>query len=154
MNHKAITLLALRASLALLMLVWGLDKFANPGHGAAVAERFYGGVLAGEGFMPLLGSLQIVLAVGLGVGVFRRFLYPVLVGVTGVTLLGVWRSVVDPWGWFLEDTNALFFPSLIVFAGALVLLAFMDEDVLRPGGSRASAERAPPGSGSTAPGRA
>lgn len=133
MSFKAVSLLALRISLALLMLVWGLDKFANPGHGAAVAERFYGGVLAGEGFMPLLGGLQIVLAVGVGLGVFRRYLYPVLAGVTGVTLLGVWRSVVDPWGWFLEGTNALFFPSLVIFVGALVLVAFMDEDTLRPG---------------------
>jgi hypothetical protein len=38
----------------------------------------------------------------------------------------VWRSIVDPWGWYLTGTNALFFPSLIIFAGAVVLLAFRE----------------------------
>lgn len=133
MNGKAITLFALRVSLALLMLVWGLDKLVNPGHGAAVAETFYAGILSARSVMPVLGSLQIVLAVGVGLGVFRRFLYPVLAVVTGVTLVGVWRSVLDPWGWYLGDTNALFFPSLIVFAGTLVLIAFREEDALRLG---------------------
>ena len=150
MNGKAISLLFLRISLALLMLVWGLDKFANPAHGVAVAESFYAGILASEGFMPILGGLQILLALGVGLGVLRRYLYPILAGVTGITLLGVWRSVLDPWGWFLEGTRVVFFPSLIVFAGALVLLAFRDEDVLRLGGSPASTGRATSGSGSTA----
>ena len=52
--------------------------------------------------------------------------------VTGVTLIGVWRSILDPWGWFLENTNALFFPSLTIFLAALVLIAH-EEDTLRLG---------------------
>jgi len=56
--------------------------------------------------------------------------YPALLAVTGLTLVGVWRSVVDPWGWYLDGTNALFFPSLIVFAGALVVSAFRAADAL------------------------
>lgn len=43
--------------------------------------------------------------------------------ITGVTLAGVWRSIVDPWGWYLTGTNALFYPSVVIFAGVLVLLA-------------------------------
>jgi hypothetical protein len=42
----------------------------------------------------------------------------------------VWRSIVDPWGWYLEGANVLFFPSLIIFAAALVLAAHRAEDAL------------------------
>ena len=63
-------------------------------------------------------------------GLLRRVTCPALLAVTAVTLVGVWQSVVDPWGWHLEGTNALFVPSLIIFAAALVLLAVRDEDHL------------------------
>ena len=66
--------------------------------------------------------------------------YPVLLTVTGATLFGVCKSVVDPWGWYLERATVLFYASVIIFAGNLVLWAFRDEDRLaldrRRGGSR------------------
>lgn len=133
-DGKAWTLLGLRLSLALLMIVWGADKLVNPGHGAAVADRFYGGILAGQSIMPVLGSLQILLGLGVGLGTLRRYTYLALAVVTGVTLIGVWRSILDPWGWYLENTNALFFPSLTIFLAALVLIAHKDEDTVRLGG--------------------
>ena len=126
--RRAIALLALRASIGLLMVVWGADKLANPAHGIGVAEHFYFGLPLAAAVMPVLGGAQIALGLLVIAGVLRRAAYPALAAVTGVTLLGVWRSVVDPWGWFLQGTNALFFPSLIIFAGVLVLLAFRDDD--------------------------
>ena len=60
----------------------------------------------------------------------RTLLYPVLLVITGATVLVVWRSIVDPWGWVLEGSNVLFYPSLIIFAGSLVLWAFREEDTL------------------------
>ena len=95
-----------------------------------VARHFYFGLPPGRAVMPVLGAAQLALGLLVTAGVARRAAYPALVAVTGVTLLGVWRSVIDPWGWWLEGTNALFFPSLIIFAGALVLLAFRDDDRL------------------------
>lgn len=130
-NRQAISLLTLRVSLGALMLVWGLDKFANPDHGVAVAGRFYFGLLDSAAMMPVLGALQIALGLLVVVGLARRYAYPVLAAVTGMTLIGVWRSIVDPWGWIFEGTNALFFPSLIIFAGVLVLIAFRDADTLQ-----------------------
>ena len=35
-------LLALRVGIFIVMFVWALDKFVNPGHTAAVFEGFYG----------------------------------------------------------------------------------------------------------------
>lgn len=130
LRTQAFTLLALRVALGLLMLVWGADKLVNPAHGAGVAAHFYFGLFGARALMPVLGALQLVLGAVVVVGAARRVAYPALLAITGVTLLGVWRSVLDPWGWYLHGTNALFFPSLIVFAAALVVFAFRDVDVL------------------------
>ncbi len=111
------------------MLVWGMDKFADPAHGVLVAEKFYFG-LPVRSFMPVWGVLQLALGTLVILGLARRITYPVLAVATGLTMVGVWRSIVDPWGWMLEGSNALFFPSLIIFAGALLLIAFRDDDVL------------------------
>ena len=46
----------------------------------------------------------------------------------GLTAIGVWKSILDPWGWVLEGSNVLFYPSAIVLSASLVLWAFMDED--------------------------
>lgn len=129
-RRKSLSLLVLRLSLGALMIVWGLDKLVNPAHGEAVANHFYFGLLGSATVMPVLGIIQIALGLLVVLGIVRRYTYPVLAAVTGMTLIGVWRSVVDPWGWVLEGSNALFFPSLIIFAGVLVLIAFRDEDAI------------------------
>lgn len=88
---KSRSLLLLRISLGLLLVIWGLDKLVNVEYGLT---------------------------------------YPLQLVINGATLLGVWKSILDPWGWYMKGGNALFYPSLIIFAGSLVLLAFRDEDRL------------------------
>lgn len=41
-GRLSVSLLLLRLSLGLVMMVWAFDKILNPGHGAAVLEGFYG----------------------------------------------------------------------------------------------------------------
>lgn len=127
---KAASLLLLRISLGLLMLWWGLDKLVNVEHGLRVSERFYFGLFNSALLLQAFGVVQCILGLLIMLGMYGRFTYPALLGITGVTVLGVWRSILDPWGWYLEGTNVLFFPSLTVFAAALVLQAFQAEDVL------------------------
>ena len=136
---KAKSLLLLRLSLGLLMLIWGVDKLVNVQHGLTVSEHFYFGAFSNAALLKAFGVAQIALGALIVLGIARRFAYPVLLATTGVTLLGVWRSVVDPWGWWLEGANVLFYPSLIIFAGSLVLWAFRDEDQLVVGNRRTHA---------------
>lgn len=125
---KTASLFLLRLSVALLILIWGVDKIVNPAHGARVAETFYLGVVSSTSLMPVLGIAEIVLAALVGLGMLRSVTLPLLAAVTGVTLLGVWRSILDPLGFFLEGSNLLFFPSLTVFMAVLVLIAFRADD--------------------------
>jgi len=127
---KARALLLLRVTLGVLLIWWGLDKLVQVEHGAAVAEQFYWGVGTGQGWLRVAGVLEMLLGGLVVAGLGRRWAYPALVALTGITLLGVWRSVLDPWGWFLADTNVLFYPSAIVWAASLVLWTFRDDDRL------------------------
>ncbi len=133
------TLLALRLTIAYLLIIWGADKLVDPDHGLAVSRGFYSGLFGGRALMPAYGVIQIALGALLAVGIARRFVYPAVAVITGTTLLGVWRSVVDPWGWYLTGSNVLFYPSAIVFAAVLVLWALRDEDLLAIGARRRGA---------------
>ncbi len=127
---KALSLFLLRISIALLVLIWGVDKIVATEHAIQVSDGFYFGLLSIPSLMPLLGVAQVAVSGLALVGLFRRFVDPVIFLINLGSLLAVWRSIVDPWGWVLEGTNVLFFPSLIVAAGCLALIAFRDQETL------------------------
>lgn len=133
------SLLLLRLSIGLLVFWWGLDKITNVEHAVQVSDAFYLGILSHPAMLPVLGGLQMLVAVAYIVGFQRRWADPVVLLINTGSLLGVWRSVVDPFGHFMEGTNALFFPSLTVFAGCLVLIAFRNEEELVLDGRSAAA---------------
>ncbi len=125
---KATSILALRVSIALLVILWGIDKVVDPDHAVGVSDTFYLGLLSFPGLMPLIGLVQVAVAGLALVGLFRKVVDPLILLINLGSLLGVWRSILDPWGWVMEGTNVLFFPSLIVAAGCLVLIAFQDQE--------------------------
>tara|TARA_R110000751_G_scaffold15145_3_gene48915 strand:+ start:175 stop:573 length:399 start_codon:yes stop_codon:yes gene_type:complete len=127
---KAWTLLFLRVSLGWLLVIWGADKVINVEHGLAVANKFYFGFLAVEQVLQAAGVAQVLLGLAVVVGFARKWSYPAQLLLNAASLFAVFQSVVDPWSWFFEGSNALFYPSLIIFAASLLLIAFRDEDTL------------------------
>ena len=127
---KARTLLFLRISVALLVLLWGTNKIVNVEGAISVSDRYYFGLLSASGLVPILGIVQCAVAVLALVGLWRAVVDPVIALINLGSLLGVRTSIIDPWGWFIEGTNVLFFPSLTVFAASLLLLVV---DRLREG---------------------
>jgi putative oxidoreductase len=125
---KTWTLLFLRVSLGWLMIIWGADKVFNPEHGVAIANKYYFGFLALENALRLGGILQMLVGLAVIVGFARRWVYPLQVVLNGASLLAVMQSVIDPWGWVFEGSNVFFYPSLVIFAGSLLLIAFRDQD--------------------------
>ena len=121
-------LLFLRISLGGLMVLWGIDKLINVSHGVTVAEKFYGGLSVSTTVMQAFGVVQVLLGALIIVGLLRRVTYPLLLLVTATTLLAVWKSIIDPFKLVVQGGNLIFYPSLIIFAGALVLLAFREQD--------------------------
>jgi len=127
---KIWTLLLLRISLGWLLVIWGADKVFNVEHGMAVANKFYFGFLAAESALQLAGILQVLLGLLVVFGAMRRWAYPLQLLLNGASLLAVAQSVIDPWSWVFSGSNALFYPSLIIMAASLLLIAFRDEDRL------------------------
>ncbi len=127
---KQRSLLLLRLSLGLLMVVWGVDKLVNVEHGMAVSAGFYLNLFSVPVLLQAFGVVQVLIGLLIGAGLARRFAYPALLAITATTLAGVWKSIVDPWGWYLEDANVLFHPSLIIFAASLVVWGFRYDDTL------------------------
>lgn len=128
---KRIGLCALRVTTGWLLVMWGVDKIVDVEHGLRVTEAFYGGVFGGSALLHhVLGGLQALLGALVVLGLWRRRTYPVMFLVLAGTAVGVWKSVLDPWGWFLDGANVLFYPSAIVLAGAAVLWGTIDEDTL------------------------
>jgi len=125
---KAKVLLLLRISIGWLLVLWGIDKIVHVEHAAAVFEHFYLGAVSAALILNILGAAEVLIGLGVVVGWMRRWTYPVTILLTAVSLLSVWKSILDPWGWKFDGTNILLYPSLIIFAGALVLWAFRDDD--------------------------
>ena len=121
-------LFLLRVTTGWLLVMWGLDKLFNVEHGQAVAETFYLGIGSQAAVLNVLGVLQIILGALVVLGLWRRRAYPVAFVVLLITALGVWKSIIDPWGWFLDGSQVLFYPSAIIAAGALLLWGTIDED--------------------------
>ncbi|WP_419167891.1 DoxX family membrane protein [Candidatus Palauibacter sp.] len=121
-------LLLLRVSTGWLLVMWGLDKIVNVEHGQRVAESFYLGLGTQAVVQNALGGLEALLGLLVVLGLWRKRVYPVMFVVLLITALAVWKSILDPWGWVLEGSQVLFYPSLIVFAGSMVLWGTMDED--------------------------
>lgn len=135
---KAISLLLLRISTGLLLIIWAMVKLAATDAAIGVSDKYYFGLLSSEAVQIGLGALQLLLGVAVIAGIFRRIAYPVQAVWLGLGALFVWQSIIDPLGLMFGQDNVqiLFFPSLTVFFATLVLLAFRDEDTISADAAR------------------
>jgi len=127
---RRFSLLALRVSLGWLLVLWGLDKLVNVDHSLRVADNFYLGIGSSVWFLNAFGVVEAIIGLLIVAGLWRRWTYLAMLVMLIVTGVSVWKSVIDPWGWVLDGGNVLFYPSLIILAGAWVVWAFRAEDTL------------------------
>ena len=123
-------LFLLRVTIGWLLVLWGIDKFQDVAHGQAVAETFYLGIGTQAVLLKIFGAFEILLGALVVLGLWRKRVYPVMFAILLVTTIGVWKSIIDPWGWFLDGSNVLFYPSAIIAAGAVLLWGTIGEDGL------------------------
>ncbi len=128
MKTKDFSILLLRFSIGLLLVFWGIDKLVDTAHALSVSDTFYLGLFSYEILLQIFGVLETLIGFAIIIGLWRKYVYPLMIIINLVSALGVWKSIIDPWGWYLEGTNVLFYPSLIILAGSLVLYAFREFD--------------------------
>jgi len=130
---KAISLLLLRISTGLLLLIWGIVRLGAPEVGAHVSNKYYGGLGQAATIQMIWGVALVIVGLLCIVGLWRRYSYPAQAVILVVGALSIWKYLLDPLGLYLltrETSQILFFPSLGMAAATLVLLAFRDEDRL------------------------
>ncbi len=130
-------LLALRFTLGVFLLQWGIEKFVVPSNTVAIWDYFYGfSIPATLGY--LFGAAELALAACFFLGVFRTAAYGAAAALHFVSLLVSWRQLLDPWG---EPANHLFIAGLPVLGAfvALFLLRHLDRGVFDRANAKAGA---------------
>jgi hypothetical protein len=121
-RRLSLSLLLLRLSLGLVMMVWAFDKILNPGHGAAVFEGFYGLAGVGEQIVRIIGVAQAAIVLGFLLGLAKTWTYGAVLFMHAVTTLVSWSAYLQP----LE--NILFFSAWPMLAALVTLFLLRAED--------------------------
>ncbi len=114
----------LRVSVFLLMFMWTIDKFLNPGHAAGVYAKFYflGGL--GTTIMYLVGLVELVLIIGFVLGVQKPLTYGAVLVLHGISTLSAFPQYLAPF----DGPNLLFFAAWPALAACYALYVLRDRD--------------------------
>lgn len=128
---KAWTLLFLRFSTGMLLVLWGIVRLTAPETGAKVSEKYYAGLGASDLVQTAWGAALVAIGVLCVLGLWRRYSYFAQAVVLVSGALSIWKYLLDPFGnYLLEESQLLFFPSIGMAAATLVLIAFRGDDRL------------------------
>lgn len=118
------SLLGLRLGVFLVLFVWVLDKFVNPGHTAGVFKAFYGVSNLTDTLAYVLGALQGVILLSFLIGFQKRW-------ATLLILLMHFLSTVTPMARYFnpfEGANLLFFAAWPMLAAVVTLYLLREFD--------------------------
>ena len=121
-----LSLFFLRVTVFLVMAMWTLDKFVNPGHAAKVYEKFY--------FIPgleslmiyIIGGAELVILLLFFIGFQKKYSYGAILVFHAVSTLSSYKQYFSPF----EGINLLFFAAWPMLAACLMLFLFRDKDTL------------------------
>lgn len=140
MNDEALgqalprALLALRITLGLFLLQWGVEKFVVPQNTPGIWGYFYG-LDVPQTLAYVFGAAELAIAACLLLGLFKTIAYGAAMALHAVTVVVTWRQLADPWG---DPVNHLFIAGVPVLGAfvALFLLRRWDRGVLAERGKR------------------
>jgi len=123
-SRISLSLFCLRLSVFLVMFLWTIDKFLNPGHAAKVYESFYhlGGL--GPKIMYALGALEMLLLLAFLLGLWKRLSYGLVFLLHAVSTLSSYKQYIAPF----EGPHLLFFAAWPMLAACLALYLLRDLD--------------------------
>ncbi|MGB5439319.1 MAG: hypothetical protein WBN90_06670 [Gammaproteobacteria bacterium] len=121
-----VSLLLLRMSVFLVMFMWTIDKFINPGHAAKVYESFY--YIAGleSAVMYVIGALEIIILLLFLAGYKKKYTYAAVLLFHAVSTLSSFKQYLAPF----DGPNLLFFAAWPMLAACFALFLLRDGDTL------------------------
>jgi len=125
-RNLRISLLSLRVGVAIVMLVWSVDKLLRPEHAAGIFGSFYAMPGLGETVVYVLGVLQLIVVLAFLAGAWRTWTYGAVLAMHTVSTLSSFRQYLAPF----EGPNILFFAAWPMLAACLALFLLRREDTL------------------------
>lgn len=122
-NRLQWSLFSLRLGVFVVMLMWTLDKFVNPGHSARILEAFYGFSGSTDIMAYISGGLQLLLVLTFMAGIKKRITYGLIFLIHGASTLLSYAQYIDGFN------NLLFFAAWPMWAACFALYLLRDEDV-------------------------
>ena len=123
-NRLALVLFLLRISVFVVMLMWTIDKFVNPAHGAAVFAHFYFIEGLEAQAMQIIGALELLILAGFVLGLFKTWTYGAVLLFHAVSTLSSWQVYLDPFA----EYHLLFFAAWPMLAACLALFMLREAD--------------------------
>lgn len=123
-NRLQLSLLFLRLGVFLVMFVWTIDKFINPGHAAKVYEKFY--YIAGldSVVMYAIGAVEIIVLFLFLAGYKKKYTYGAVLIWHTISTLSSFKQYLAPF----EGPNLLFFAAWPMLAACIALFLLREQD--------------------------
>jgi len=116
------SLVWLRYGVFLVMLMWTLDKYFNPGHASAVFKNFYGLSLPANSFLYAIATIELIIILGFVLGILKTWTYGAVLILHGISTLSSYPKYLDPFN------SLLFFAAWPMLAACYVLFVLRDLD--------------------------
>lgn len=122
-----LSLLLLRITVFLVMLMWTIDKFINVDHAVAVYQHFYfiSSNIASK-FMFIFALIELAIIIGFLSGWQKKYTYGLVLLFHSVSTLSSWKHYLSPY----EEINLLFFAAWPMLAACFALFLLRDQDTL------------------------
>lgn len=117
-------LFILRFSLALFLLLWGVDKLVVSEGAVGIFDHFYK-IPIGIGAAKVFGVLEILLALAMMAGLWKTWTYGLGTLLHAISTVSTWRQLLSPFG-----DNHLFIAALPVLGGFVALFLLRQHDTL------------------------
>ncbi|MGA9421774.1 MAG: hypothetical protein WBW61_05375 [Rhodanobacteraceae bacterium] len=120
------SLLILRLSVALVMLMWTIDKFVRPEHGSRILEHFYGIAGIDNGPIYVMAAAELVVITLFALGLFKTWTYGLILLLHAASTLSSYQQYFHAF----ERVNLLFFAAWPMLGACVALFLLRDEDRL------------------------
>ncbi|HGY9594750.1 hypothetical protein ACNO65_15945 [Vibrio campbellii] len=121
-QQLGIALLALRLSIALVFIMWALDKVLVPEHAMKVFSGFYGLDIS-SGFSVALGIAQLVFIGIFVAGLWKNLTYLAILVLHSGSTFSSFAKYLDPFN------NLLFFAAWPMLAACFALYLLREHDI-------------------------
>jgi hypothetical protein len=119
-----LALLFLRLTVFLVMFMWTIDKFINPGHAAKVYESFYNIAGLGSVVMYTIGAIETIILLLFLAGLYKKYTYGAVLVFHAVSTFASYKQYLTPF----EGPSLLFFAAWPMLAACFALFLLRDED--------------------------